>query len=168
MGVKNDADGLPIGPRVGLDHYPSFVGKEMAVSDWLTVEQDMITTFGDLTGDVYFIHMNPERAAAETPFGTTIAHGFLSLSLLANFARECLPMVNGISMSLNYGLDRVRFVEPVKCGARIRGRFSVMEVDDSRPGKRMTRLGASVEIDGIQRPALTAEMLSLAFIEAQE
>jgi len=156
---------LPIGSRVDLDYYPSFVGKEISCSDWLTVEQDMISTFGNLTGDVYFIHMDPDRAAAETPFGTSIAHGFLTLSLLANFARECLPMVDGISMSLNYGLDRVRFVEPVKCGSRIRARFSVLEVDDSRPQKRMTRLGATIEIEHVERPALSAEMLSLAYLD---
>ncbi len=163
MPVENDEFGLPIGAKVDLNYYPSFVGKEIAISDWLTVEQPMITTFGELTGDVYYLHMDPERAATDSPFGTTIAHGFLSLSLLANFARECLPMVDGISMSLNYGLDKVRFIEPVKCGSRIRGRFTVVEIDDSKVGKRRTTLGATIEIEGVERPALSANMLSMSF-----
>lgn len=165
MAHKLDADGLPIAPKVGLDYYPSFIGREIACSDWLVVSQDMITTFGTLTDDVYFIHMDPKRAAEETPFGTTIAHGFLTLSLLASFGRDCLPMVEGISMSLNYGLDKVRFIEPVTCGSRIRGRFEVIDIDDSKQGKRMTRLGATIEIEGVERPAITAQMLSLSFLD---
>ena len=140
------------------------VGQEVGCSDWLVVEQSMITTFAELTGDVYFIHVDPEKAK-ETPFGTTIAHGFLTMSMLAHFARESLPMVEGVEMSVNYGLDKVRFIEPVKCGARIRGRFTVLSVDDSKPGRRMTTLAARVEIEGVERPALTAEWQSIAFLK---
>ena len=146
------------------DYYKDRIGEEIAVSGWLTVEQEEITQFANMTGDTYFIHVDPQ-AAKETPFGTTIAHGFWTLSMLSHFARESLPQTEGIALNVNYGLEKVRFIEPVKCGARIRGRFKVLSVEEKEPGQRMTRLGAMVEIDGVDRPALVADWLTLAFLE---
>lgn len=158
-----DADGLPIGEKLHRDYYKERIGEEIAVSDWLDVTQSMIDVFADLTGDRYFIHINPERAKA-SPFGGTIAHGFLTLSLLAEFARQCLPFVEGVAMSVNYGIDNLRFIAPVRSGARIRGRFAVKEIDDDRPGRRLTTLVATVEIEGEAKPALTCEWRSLSFL----
>lgn len=158
-----DADGLPIGPKEPLDYYRQRIGQEVAVSDWLEVTQSMIDAFAELTGDHYFIHVNTQRAN-NTPFGGTIAHGFLTLSLLAEFARQSLPGVDGVDMSVNYGIDKLRFVTPVRSGARIRGRFAVKAVEDSKPGRRVTTLLATVDIEGEPKPALTAEWRSLSFL----
>jgi len=164
MSIKIDENGLPIGERVPLNYYPSMTGKEIGCSEWLEMTQDMITRFAELTGDMYFIHVDPEKAK-HTAYGATIAHGFLTLSLLSHFARETCPMVEGVEISLNYGLDDVRFVEPVKCGDRIRGRFSVEKVTDSETGRRHTTLLAVIEIEGnTLRPALSAKWHSVAFV----
>lgn len=156
-----DADGVPIGAKVPADWYKERIGQEVAVSDWLEVTQTMIDTFADLTGDRYFLHVNPVRAQ-HSPFGGTIAHGFLTLSLLAELARQSLPGVEGDATNVNYGLDGLRFMSPVRSGARIRGRFAVKDVTDPKPGRRMTTLLATIEVEGEAKPALTAEWRSLS------
>ncbi len=113
---------------VSLEEAKQAVGTEIGVSSWRTVSQEMIDKFADATDDHQFIHVDPARAAAETPFGGTIAHGFLSLSLLSTLAYETIPPVRESGIGVNYGFDRVRFAAPVKSGARIRGRFRLVEL----------------------------------------
>ena len=131
------------------------------VSDWITVDQAMIDRFADATGDHQFIHVDPARAAAEGPYGGTVAHGFLTLSLLPALLRSALPPVEGLRSSVNYGLDRVRFVAPVRSGARVRGRFTLREVAPRGSGTLRVCLDVTVEIEGGDRPALVAEWIGL-------
>lgn len=140
-------------------------GEELGVSGWVPVMQEAIDTFAALTGDDQFIHVDPVRAA-ETPFGGTVAHGFLTLSLLSRFAREARPRLEGMRMSVNYGFDRVRFVAPVPAGARLRGRFRLTRVEDSGPGEVTLHWRVTVEIEGADRPALAADWITRAYLEA--
>lgn len=137
------------------------IGQELGISSWRAVTQDEIDRFAEVTDDPQFIHVDPVRAA-ETPFGGTIAHGFLTLSLLSAFGREAVHL-EGRRMGVNYGFEKVRFVAPVKSGARVRGRFSLKGLDHRGPGEVMIRYAVTVEIEGATKPALTAEWLSLAF-----
>ena len=121
-------------PVVSKEELVSMVGSEVGVSDWMTIDQEMINKFADATGDHQFIHINPEMAKM-TPFGTTIAHGFLSLSLLPVLtAKADLPRLDGVKMGVNYGGNKTRFLSPVKSGKRVRGRFKMLELEEKRPG----------------------------------
>ena len=153
-------------PGVTIDDYATRIGQEVGVSGWRTVRQADIDLFADATDDHQFIHVDPVRAKAEAPFGGTIAHGFLTLSLLPPLARDALPAITGRTMGINYGFDRVRFVAPVKSGARVRGRFILTEVTERRPGEFMLRYGVTVEIEGenAAATALSADWLTLARI----
>ena len=133
------------------------------MSSWLTIDQQRIDEFADATEDRQFIHTDPE-AAAQTPFGGTIAHGFLSLSMLSRMAAEAMLVPDNIKMAVNYGLDRVRFIKPVRSGKRIRGRFRLDSVDEKAPGQLLLRHTVTVEIEGAEKPALTAEWLGLLFV----
>ena len=133
------------------------------MSGWLTMDQDRINEFADATEDRQFIHIDPETAA-QTPFGTTIAHGFLSLSMLSRMAAEAMLVPDTIKMAVNYGLDRVRFIAPVRSGKRIRGRFRLDSVDEKAPGQLLLRHTVTVEIEGEEKPALTADWLGLLFV----
>jgi acyl dehydratase len=133
------------------------VGKELAVSDWLTVPQQRITAFADATDDHQWIHTDPERAAREAPSGRTIAHGFLTLSLLAPLFGSALE-IGGTRVSLNYGLNRVRFTSPVLSGDRIRARLTLHEYTPLNPGAQLN-WSVLVERDGGDKPALVAEWL---------
>lgn len=144
------------------DAYAALVGQEVGVSDWVTVTQEMINQFADVTGDHQFIHVN-EELAKQTPFGTTIAHGFLSLSLLPKFGYAALPQQADAKMGVNYGMNKLRFIAPVKSGARVRGRFKLLALDTSKPGQRMSTVEATVEIEGEAKPALVAEWLTLVY-----
>ena len=124
---------LPETNTVTRDAFEAMVGQEIGVSEWFTITQDQIDRFADCTHDHQFIHVDPE-AAADTPFGTTIAHGFLTLSLLSAMAYQ-MPSVEGAVMGVNYGMNKMRFVSPVKVNARIRGRFVLAEVTEIRPGE---------------------------------
>ena len=148
---------------VPLDEIRSRVGREIGVSGWLTIDQKRIDEFADSTEDRQFIHTDPQ-AAAQTPFGTTIAHGFLSLSMLSRMAAEVMLVPDTTRMALNYGLDRVRFISPVKSGKRIRGRFRLDSVEEKAPGQLLFRHTVTVEIEGEEKPALTAEWLGLMFV----
>ena len=150
-------------PFASLEEIRSKVGEEIGVSGWLTIDQQRIDEFADATDDHQFIHVDPE-AAARTPLGGTIGHGFLSLSMLSRMAADAMLVPDNIKMALNYGLDRVRFIAPVKSGKRIRGRFRLDSVDEKAPGQLLLRHTVTVEIEGEEKPALTAEWLGLLFV----
>jgi acyl dehydratase len=150
-------------PIASLDEIHNRLGLEVGVSSWLTVDQARIDAFADTTEDRQFIHTDPE-AAAQTPFGGTIAHGFLTLSLLSRMAAEAMLLPEGLRMAVNYGLDRVRFLAPVKSGARVRGRFTLDSVEEKAPGQLLLRHTVTVEIEGHEKPALTAVWLGLMFV----
>ena len=150
---------MPLAP---LDDIRARVGQEVGVSGWLTVDQPRIDAFADATEDRQFIHTDPQAAAA-AGFGGTIAHGFLSLSLLSRMAADAMLAPEGLKMALNYGLDRVRFLAPVKAGKRIRGRFTLDSMDETAPGQWLLRHEVTVEIEGEEKPALTAFWLGLIF-----
>ncbi|MFL6732522.1 MAG: MaoC family dehydratase [Sphingomicrobium sp.] len=150
-------------PIESLDAIQARTGQEIGVSSWLTVEQARIDAFADATEDRQFIHTDP-AAAAQTPFGGTIAHGFLSLSLLSRMAAEAMLVPDGVKMALNYGLDRVRFLAPVRSGRRVRGRFTLDSIEEKAPGQLLMRHTVTVEIEGEDKPALTAIWLGLIFV----
>jgi acyl dehydratase len=149
-------------PLASLDHIRAQVGNEVGISSWLVVDQDRIHAFAEATEDRQFIHVDPD-AAAQTPFGGTVAHGFLTLSLLSRMAAEAMLVPDGVKMAVNYGLDRVRFLAPVRSGKRVRGRFSLDSVEEKAPGKWLMRHNVTVEIEGEDKPALTAVWLGLIF-----
>lgn len=138
------------------------VGREVGVSEWVEVSQERISRFAETTGDRQWIHTDPERAARESPFGTTIAHGFLTLSLLSEMGRTAVA-VGGVRMGLNYGLNRVRFVSPVPAGSRVRGRFTLAEADDIEGGVQVT-WKVTVEREGGERPCCVAHWLVRYFV----
>jgi acyl dehydratase len=149
-------------PLATLDDILAKVGREVGVSSWLLVDQARIDAFADATEDRQFIHTDP-TAAAQTPFGGTIAHGFLTLSLLSRMAPEAMLVPENIKMALNYGLDRVRFLAPVRSGRRVRGRFKLDSAEERAPGQWLLRHEVTVEIEGEEKPALTALWLGLIF-----
>src|SRR3954464_1756575 len=151
-------------PTATLDEIRARVGEEVGVSDWILVDQARIDTFAEVTEDRQFIHVDPE-AAARTPFGGTIAHGFLTLSLLSRMAAEATFVPEDVKMAVNYGFDRVRFLAPVKSGKRVRGRFTLDSVDEKAPGQLLFRYTVTVEIEGEEKPALAAAWLGLLFIQ---
>ena len=140
------------------------VGQEVGVSRWIEVTQGMINGFAEVTQDRQFIHVDPARAAAKTPFGGTIAHGFLTLSLLSACAYDALPQIEGRAMGINYGFDKIRFLSPVRSGSRVRARFRLAEVQMRSPTEALMRYGVMVEIEGAERPALAADWLTMAVL----
>ena len=144
---------LEIDVRTLRDH----IGRELAISGWLEVSQARIDQFADATGDHQWIHVDAARAAAESPFKTTIAHGFLTLSLVGSLLRDAIKPT-GLRMSINYGLNRVRFVSPVPSGSRIRGRFTVAGVEEAG-GAIQTTWQATIEREGGDKPACVADWL---------
>lgn len=143
-----------------LEKYAARIG-ETVTSDWFTVDQARVNAFADVTLDHQFIHVDPERAAKETPFGGPIAHGFLTLSMLSHFAESTLPPMPDKVIGINYGFDKVRFLSPVPVGARIRGSFTLARAEERKPGQIQLVQNCSVEIEGHSTPALAAEWLSL-------
>lgn len=152
-------------PSLTLDQLRAAVGTEIGLSDWRVVSQDMIDRFADATDDHQFIHVDPARAKAETPFGGTIAHGFLTLSLLSTLAWESLPGIVGATMGINYGFDKVRFLIPVKTGSRVRARFTLTHADVRKSGRVLNTYDVALEIEGNISPALKATWLTLAMVE---
>jgi acyl dehydratase len=136
-----------------------WVGRELGVSDWLTVDQDRIDGFAACTDDRQWIHVDVERAKRESPFGTTVAHGFLTLSLLARFNHEVGGAPSGVREALNYGLDRVRFMAPVRAGARIRDRIVLLAIEEKGPGRLLVKTQHTIEVEGESKPAMVAESL---------
>jgi acyl dehydratase len=134
------------------------------VSDWITVSQEMIDKFADATGDHQFIHVDPAKAAM-TPFGGTIAHGFLTLSLMPLLSQKTpQPRIDGLKMGVNYGGNKVRFLTPVRSGSRVRGRFKTLELVEKRPGQWQQTVEFTIEIEGQDKPALIAEWISQLFV----
>lgn len=147
---------------VNRDTMQDTVGKEIGVSDWVTVTQENVNLFADVTRDHQFIHVDPERAA-QTPFGGPIAHGFLSLSMLSHFAETaCGVGVENPVMGVNYGFDKVRFIQPVPVGAKIRGRSVLNSAEEKSPNQFLFKQTVTVEIEGSDKPALVAEWLTMA------
>ena len=147
-------------PLATLTEIKSRIGEEIGLSGWINVDQARIDAFADATEDRQFIHTDP-HAAAQTQFGSTIAHGFLSLSLLSRMGAEAMLVPDGLKMGVNYGLDCVRFLAPVRSGSRVRGRFTLDSVDEKVPGQWLLRHTVTIEIEGEDKPALTAVWLAL-------
>lgn len=141
------------------------VGQEIGVSQWHVVSQDMIDRFADVTHDRQFIHVDPVRAKKETPFGGTIAHGYLMLSLVAPMSYEALPQIDGRVMGINYGLDKVRFLSPVRAGSRVRARFKLKEVSPRSEKEVLLKNEITVELEGAEKPAVYAESLSVIVLK---
>jgi acyl dehydratase len=137
------------------------VGREIGVSGWLTVDQHRIDEFADCTGDRQWIHVDVERARRDSPYGGTIAHGYLTLSLAASLAIEAGVIPPDAAAALNYGLDKVRFIAPVRSGARVRNRVVLLAAEDKGRNRTLVTLQNTIEIEGEDKPALIAESLAL-------
>ena len=138
-----------------------YIGQELGVSEWITINQERINDFADFTGDHQWIHVNVERAKRESLFGTTIAHGYLTLSLAAALSMELGIIPAGVSQALNYGLDKVRFLTPVKSGSRVRDRVVLLAAEPQGKGRILLKFRNTIEIEGEAKPALIADALSL-------
>jgi acyl dehydratase len=150
-------------PPVSLEAYQNMVGQEIGVSSWHVVDQARIDHYADVIEDHQFIHVDPERAKNETAFGTTVAHGFLTMSLLSIMSYEVMPVVSGTTMGVNYGFDKLRFVSPVRSGKRVRGRFTLAEASLRKPKELQSRTHVTVEIEGEEKPALVADWIGLIY-----
>jgi len=150
-------------PYVPVAELKDYVGKELGRSEWLTIDQERINLFAEATGDFQFIHVDPVKAA-QTPFGSTIAHGFLSLSLMPKLMEDILVLPEGVKMVVNYGLDSVRFIQPVKVNSKVRLKVDMVEVTEKKPGQWLLKSTATLEIEGSDKPAYIAEPLSLCFV----
>lgn len=152
------------GPQktVTLSEVESCVGQEIGVSDWFAIDQQRISAFADITEDQFFLHTDPERAA-QTPFGGTIAHGLLTLSMLAVMAYQAVPAIEGMNIQVNYGYNKVRFIAPVASGSRIRGHFLLKNLDVNDDGRVTLTVDVTVEIEGQDKPALVAEWVMMVW-----
>ncbi|MDP9664306.1 MaoC family dehydratase [uncultured Pseudomonas sp.] len=151
---------MPLVPATALTQY---VGKSLGHSAWLTIDQQRIDRFAEATGDHQFIHVDPQRAA-QTAFGGTIAHGFLTLSLIPALIEDILVLPQGLKMVVNYGLDSVRFIQPVKVDSQVRLHVELVDVQQKRPGQWLLKAIATLEIKDEDKPAYRAESLSLCFV----
>ncbi|WP_353111680.1 MaoC family dehydratase [Salinisphaera dokdonensis] len=143
-----------------MEALEAFVGQEVGVSDWLTIDQERINTFADATEDHQWIHVDVERAKRESPFGGPIAHGFLTLSLLPQLTSQ-IKRIEGVTTTVNYGLDKVRFIAPVPVDARVRARQKLEAIEPRGDNRYMLRNTVTIEIEGGDKPACIAESLSL-------
>ena len=150
-------------PIATLEEITARVGQEIGVSDWVTVDQARIDAFAEITEDRQFIHVDPE-AAAQTPFGGTVAHGFLTLSLLSRFAADVMLRPEQVRMGVNYGFERVRFMAPVRAGKRVRGRFRLAAFEEKGPDRYQFVHAVTVEIEGEEKPALAADWIGMLFV----
>ena len=149
-------------PPISLAAYQDMVGREVGVSSWHLVDQGRINIYADVIEDHQFIHVDPARAS-ETPFGTTVAHGFLTMSLMSIMSYEVMPVIDGTTMGVNYGFDKLRFISPVRSGKRVRGRFTLAEAKLRKPSELLSRTNVSVEIEGEDKPALVADWIGLIY-----
>ena len=147
-----------------LEEFLNSVGRKSEPSKWITLDQSRIDTFADCTEDHQFIHVDQE-AAKQTPFGTTIAHGFLTLSMLAKMAEDVLIAPEGLAMGMNYGFDKVRFLAPVKSGKRVRCHSEIANIEQKDDKRFLVTQAITVEIEGEDKPALVAEWLNMLFIK---
>lgn len=150
-------------PVASLDEIRGKTGTEIGVSPWIKIDQASIDTFAVVTGDHQFIHVDREMAK-QTPFGGTVAHGFLTLSLLSQMAASVMYVPDTLKMAVNYGFEKVRFIAPVRSGKRVRGRFTLISVEEKKPRQWQFVHNVIVEIEGEDRPALQAEWIGLIFI----
>ena len=150
-------------PYVTLEELLACVGKDLGFSDWIQIDQERVNQFAECTGDHQFIHVDPEKAKL-TPFGCTIAHGFLSLSLIPKLMEGLMPLPKGLKMAVNYGLDSVRFIQPVKVGARVRLGLTLLAAQEKNPGQWLLKARTVLEIEGEAKPACVAEPLTLCFV----
>ena len=154
--------------QITIEELQTKTGEAVGVSQWRTVDQQRIDGFAELTEDPQWIHTDPARAAKESPFGATIAHGFLSLSLLSAMAMDVLPTIKGQVMGINYGFDKVRFMAPVKSGAKVRGRFVLKDARFRGAELLAINYAVTVEIEGERKPALSAEWITLVQFAAED
>jgi acyl dehydratase len=148
-------------PHYSMPTIPRFVGRELGTSDWVTVNQDRIEQFAACTGDLQWIHVDVERAKRESPFGGPVAHGYLSLSLVAAMVMELGVIPPDAATGLNYGLDKVRFIAPVKAGARVRCRAKLVSAEPQNGGRMLLKLQCTLEIESEPKPALVSELLCM-------
>ena len=148
---------------IPVSELTSLIGKDMGHSDWLLVDQERVNQFAECTGDHQFIHIDEEKAK-QTPFGGTIAHGFLSLSLVPMLMEKIMIMPQGLKMAVNYGLDSVRFIQPVKVDSRVRLVVTLTDATEKNPGQWLLKARAVLEIEGQEKPAYIAEPLTLCFV----
>jgi|TARA_R110000850_G_scaffold81506_8_gene175084 acyl dehydratase len=148
---------------VPVSELTSYIGKDLGHSEWMTIDQERVNQFADCTEDHQFIHIDEEKAK-QTPFGGTIAHGFLSLSLLPKLSAGLLIRPEGLKMAVNYGMDSLRFIQPVRVGSRVRLQSTVMDVTEKKPGQWLIKARSTLEIEGSDKPAFIAEALSLYFV----
>jgi len=149
---------------VAVGKLKDYIDQPLGTSEWVVIDQDRINAFADVTIDHQFIHVDIEKAKA-TPFGKTIAHGYLSLSLVSHFLEQCGILPEGTVMAINYGSDKVRFLQPVTVDSKVRGHGTLLEVTEKSPGQYLVKTGISVEIEGQEKPALVAEILSMFFVQ---
>jgi acyl dehydratase len=150
-------------PVASIEDIKSRIGQEIGVTGWIAIDQTRIDAFAEATDDHQFIHVDPE-AAAKTPFGGTIAHGFLTLSMLSRMSYEVALVPEGVKMGVNYGFDKIRFLAPVRAGKRIRGHFTLVSFEEKKPGQWQFLNHVDVEIEGEDKPALTADWIGMIFV----
>jgi acyl dehydratase len=150
-------------PPISLASYQAMVGREVGVSSWHLIDQNRSNLYADVIEDHQFIHVDPERAKRETPFGTTVAHGFLTMSLMSIMSYEVMPVIEGTTMGVNYGFDKLRFIAPVRAGSRVRGRFTLAEARLRKDKELQSRTNVTVEIEGEDKPALVADWIGLIY-----
>jgi acyl dehydratase len=148
---------------IPVSELKSYIGKDLGHSEWITIDQQRVNQFAECTGDHQFIHIDEEKAK-QTPFGGTIAHGFLSLSLIPALSAGLLIKPEGLKMAVNYGLDSLRFIQPVRVGSRVRLNVTVLDVTEKNPGQWLIKARNTLEIEGVDKPAFIAEGLSLYFV----
>lgn len=153
--------------KVTVDEIPASIGKEVGVSEWRIITQEMINEFALATDDHQWIHVDEERAK-DTPFRGTIAHGFLTLSLLSTLAYEALPELEGATMGINYGFDQVRLMSPVKTGSRVRAHFVLHDAEIRPSGRIVFHYDVTLEIENIKKPALTARWIIISMVPPKE
>ncbi len=151
-------------PTVPEEELGQYIDKPTDPSDWVSIDQDRINHFADATLDHQFIHIDEEKAA-QTPFGATIAHGYLTMSLISHFLSECSVVPENVVMILNYGSDKVRFLQPVLVNSEVRGRVTLKEVNEKAPGRLLAKNEIVIEIKGEDKPALVAEILSMFIVQ---
>jgi len=154
---------MAMAETIKAEDLPGLVGKELEPSSWLEITQERVNQFADATNDHQFIHVDPEEAA-QTPFGGPIAHGFLSLSLLSFLSEQNLVVPEDLTIAINYGSDKIRYLMPVRVGKRIRSRQKVLEVEEKNPGQWLMKTAVTVEIEGEETPALVAEILTMLVV----
>ena len=151
-------------PSVHKEELSQYIDQPLEPSEWVLIDQDRINSFADATLDHQFIHVDEEKAA-QTPFGGTIAHGYLTMSLISHFLPECAVLPKDAVMAINYGSDRMRFLQPVPVNSEVRGKATLKEVTEKAPGQLLLKNEIAIQIKGEDKPALIAEILSLFFVQ---